>query len=89
MLVVSAFESRSLSLRIFARETFDNTRMNRIALIQLALAIMVTQMDLFNRLLGTVPLHHGQTLLAIAVAALLFVLWELAKLIARRQTHDA
>ncbi len=89
MLIVAAFESRSISLSIFVRETFDNARMNRIALIEAALAIMITQMDLFNRLLGTVPLRHGQTLLAVASAALLFVLWELAKLTARRQTQDA
>jgi Ca2+-transporting ATPase len=88
MLIVAAFESRSVSLSTFIPETFENGRMNRIALIELALAIVITQMDLFNRLLGTVPLHHGQTLVAIAAAALLFVLWELAKLIARRQTHN-
>jgi P-type Ca2+ transporter type 2C len=89
MLIVAAFESRSISLTIFVRQTFDNARMNRIALIEAALAIMITQMDLFNRLLNTAPLRHGQTLLALGAAVLLLILWELAKLIARRQTHDA
>ena len=85
MLIVAAFESRGVTRSIIARETFDNARMNRTALIELALAIAITQMDLFNRLLGTVPLRHGQTLLALASAVLLFGLWELGKLIARRQ----
>ena len=85
MLIVAAFESRGVTRSIIARETFDNARMNRTALIELALAIAITQMDLFNRLLGTVPLRHGQTLLALAAAVLLFGLWELGKLIARRQ----
>jgi P-type Ca2+ transporter type 2C len=85
MLIVAAFESRGITRSIIARETFDNARMNRTAVIQLVLAIAITQMDLFNRLLGTVPLRHGQTLLALAAAVLLFGLWELGKLIARRQ----
>ncbi len=88
MLVLAAFESRSISGSILVRETFDNPRMNWIGLAEIAGAIMITQMDLFNRLLGTVPLRHGQTLLAIAAAVLLFCLWELAKLIARRRTHQ-
>jgi P-type Ca2+ transporter type 2C len=89
MLIVAAFESRSVSRSALVRETFDNARMNWIALIELALAVAITQMDLFNRLLGTVPLRHGETLLAVAAAVLLLILWELAKLTARRQTPDA
>jgi Ca2+-transporting ATPase len=85
MLIVAAFESRGLLLSVIASETFDNARMNRSGLIEIALAVMITQMDLFNRLLGTVPLRIGQFGLALASAALLFVLWELGKLIARRR----
>jgi hypothetical protein len=32
-------------------ETFDNPKMNWTAAAELALAVMITQMDLFNRLL--------------------------------------
>jgi Ca2+-transporting ATPase len=46
---------------------------------------MVTQMDLFNRLLDTVPLTAGQFGLALSAAVLLLALWELGKLIARRR----
>ena len=42
--------------------------MNWIALAELALAVMVTQMDLFNRLLDTTPLTVGQFGLALASA---------------------
>jgi hypothetical protein len=59
--------------------------MNWIALAEIALAVMVTQMDLFNRQLDTTPLTAGQFLLALSAAVLLFVLWELGKLIARRR----
>jgi Ca2+-transporting ATPase len=87
MLVVAAYESRSISLSILVRETFDNPRMNWIALIEIALAVAITQMDLFNRLLDTVPLKAPQFGLALASAVLLLALWEVGKLIARRQTH--
>ena len=52
---------------------------------ELALAVMITQLGMFNRLLDTTPLHSGQTLIALAAAALLWVLWELGKLLARRR----
>ncbi len=86
MLVVAAYESRSVTLTALASETFDNRSMNWTALAEIALAVMVTQMDLFNRLLGTVPLHAGQFGLALAAAVLLLAVWELGKLIARRQS---
>jgi Ca2+-transporting ATPase len=85
MLVVAAYESRSLTLSSFTFETFDNVRMNWIAVAELLLAVMVTQMDVFNRLLGTTPLRNGQFGLALASAVLLLGLWEGGKLIARRR----
>jgi Ca2+-transporting ATPase len=88
MLVVAAFESRSLSVSVFRSDTFDNRQMNWTAVIEIALAVVVTQMDLFNRLLDTVPLKAGQFGLALASAVLLLALWELAKLIARRQASS-
>jgi P-type Ca2+ transporter type 2C len=86
MLVVAAYESRSISLSTLASQTFDNARMNWIALAEIALAVMVTQMDLFNRLLDTTPLTAGQFGLALASAVLLVALWEAGKVIARRRT---
>jgi hypothetical protein len=73
------------TLTTLTTDTFDNARMNWISLAELALAVMVTQMDLFNRLLDTTPLKVGQFGLALASAVLLFALWEAGKLIARRR----
>ena len=67
-------------------ETFDNPQMNWTA-AELALAVMITQMDLFNRLLKTSPLTAPQFGLAVAAAVLLLGLWEGGKLVARRQGH--
>jgi Ca2+-transporting ATPase len=89
MLIVAAYESRSVSLSILTAETFDNRQMNWTAVAELALAVMITQMDLFNRLLGTLPLKAAQFGLAVAAAVLLLVLWEIGKLIARRQESGA
>lgn len=85
MLVVAAFESRSVTYSAIVSETFDNPRVNWTAAAEVALAVMVTQMDLFNRLLGTTPLKAGQFGLALAAAVLLFILWELSKLLVRRR----
>ena len=85
MLVVAAYESRSVTLSTLASETFDNRSMNWTAVAEIALAVTVTQMDLFNRLLGTVPLTAPQFGLALAAAVLLLALWEMGKLIAQRQ----
>jgi P-type Ca2+ transporter type 2C len=85
MLIVSAYECRSVSGTVLARETFDNANMNWTAAAELALAVMITQMDLFNRLLKTTPLTSPQLGLAVGSAVLLLVLWEIGKLIARRR----
>jgi Ca2+-transporting ATPase len=83
MLIVAAYESRSVSLSILARETFDNAKMNWTAVAEIAFAVLVTQSDVFNRLLDTTPLGAGQFGLALASALVLLALWETGKLIAR------
>jgi Ca2+-transporting ATPase len=85
MLIVSAYESRSVTASVFSSDTFDNAQMNWTAAGELALAVMITQMDLFNRLLDTTPLRAGPFGLAVASAVVLLALWELGKLLARRR----
>ena len=85
MLIVSAYECRSVAGSVLTTVTFDNAKMNWTAAAELVLAVMITQMDLFNRLLKTVPLTAPQFGLALASAVLLLVLWEAGKLIARRR----
>jgi P-type Ca2+ transporter type 2C len=88
MLIVAAYESRGVSLSSLTLEAFDNPRMNWTAVAELGLAVMITQMDLFNRLLKTTPLRVGQFGLAVASAVLLLVLWEIGKLIAHNRTTN-
>jgi Ca2+-transporting ATPase len=85
MLIIAAYESRSVSRTALTTGTFDNPQMNWTALAELGLAVMITQMDLFNRLLKTTPLTAPQFGLAVGAAVLLLVLWELGKLLARRR----
>jgi P-type Ca2+ transporter type 2C len=89
MLVVAAFQSRSATRSLLEAQTFDNRKMNWTALAELALAVMITQMDLFNRLLGTTPLSAPQFGLALASAVVLLLLWEAGKYIGRRQQPAA
>jgi P-type Ca2+ transporter type 2C len=85
MLIVAAFESRSATRSSLVEATFNNPKMNWTAIAELALAVMITQMDLFNRLLDTTPLKAPQFGLAVGAAVLLLALWEVGKLIARRR----
>jgi len=85
MLIIGAYESRSATGSILATSAFDNAKMNWTAAAELALAVMITQLGLFNRLLGTTPLKAPQFGLAVGSAVLLLVLWELGKLLARRR----
>ena len=89
MLIIAAYESRSASGSVLATSTFDNAKMNWTAAAELALAVMITQLGLFNRLLDTTPLKAPQFGLAVASAVLLLALWELGKLLARRRESAA
>ena len=66
-------------------ETFDNRALNLTALAEIVIAVAVTQVDGFNRLLGTRPLTAGQFGLALAAAVVMFAVWEAGKLVARRR----
>ena len=85
MLIVSAYQCRSVAGSVLVSQTFDNAKMNWTAAAELLLAVMITQMDFFNRLLKTTPLTSPQFGLSVASAVLLLVLWEVGKLIARRR----
>jgi P-type Ca2+ transporter type 2C len=83
--IVCTFESRSLTDSILRSSAFDCKEINLIVLGEIVLALFVVEFDVLQRLLGTTALHGArQWTLAIAPAAVLFILWELGKLIARR-----
>ncbi len=85
MLVVAAFEARSETETVFAADTFNSSKMNVIALAELAGAFLITQADFMHRLLGTTPLTAQQGGLALSMAVLLLLGWEIGKWVARRR----
>ncbi|WP_020139679.1 cation-translocating P-type ATPase [Streptomyces sp. 351MFTsu5.1] len=83
-LVVAAFECRSETESVLTAATFDSKQMNWVALTQLVLSVLVTQMDGFRRLLGTTELDARQFGWALLAALALLLAWEAGKLLARR-----
>jgi Ca2+-transporting ATPase len=89
MLVIAAYESRDEKSTILQVDTFDNGVVNITALVEIALAILIIRGGVLTSLLGTQTLTATQWLIGAAPAVVLFVLWELGKLIARRRAHAA
>ena len=58
-LIVAAVECRSETGTVLTTSTFDSKQMNWAMLGEFVLAVLVTQMDVFNRLLGTSQLNLG------------------------------
>lgn len=83
-LIVAAFECRSEKHSVLTTSTFDSRQMNWVALAQFVLAVLVTQMDGFRRILGTTQINARQFGWALLAALALLLLWELGKLLARR-----
>jgi P-type Ca2+ transporter type 2C len=83
-LIVAAVECRSQTESVLTVDTFDSKQMNWAMAGEFVLAVLVTQMDVFHRLLGTVDINLRQFGWALVPAVALLVLWELGKLIARR-----
>ena len=83
MLVVAAFESRDEKTSVLRQETFDNKTVNITALVEVALAVLISAGVFLPSLLGTANLSDRQWLIGAIPAVLLFFLWEIGKLIAR------
>jgi len=88
-LIVAAVECRSETATALTTATFDSKQMNWAMLGEFIAAVLVTQMDVFHRLLGTVDINLRQFGWALVPALALLVLWELGKLIARRSATQA
>jgi Ca2+-transporting ATPase len=86
-LIVAALECRSATGTVLTTSTFDSKQMNWAVFGELVLAVLVTQMDVFQRLLGTVEIDTVQFLWATVPAIGLLVVWELGKLAARTMTR--
>ena len=85
MLIIAAFECRDEKASILRVETFDNRTLNITAVIEVALAVLIATGAFLPDLLGTVTLTSGQWLIGASPALVLFVGWEIGKLIARRR----
>jgi P-type Ca2+ transporter type 2C len=83
-LIVAAIECRSETESVLTTDTFDSKQLNWAILGEFVLAVLVTQMDVFNRLLGTTELNMKQFAWALVPAIALLALWELGKFLARR-----
>jgi Ca2+-transporting ATPase len=84
MLIVAAFECRDETETAFTTGTFDSKQLNWAAFGEFVLAVLTTQMDVFQRILGTTELDMQQFRWALVPPIALLALWELGKLIARR-----
>ena len=75
---------RSETGTVLTTATFDSKHMNWAALGEFVLAVFVTQLDAFRRLLGTTQINMREFAWALVPALALLLLWELGKLLARR-----
>ncbi|MGW7548537.1 cation-translocating P-type ATPase [Streptomyces sp. NPDC054770] len=82
-LIVAALECRSERGTVLTTASFDSKQMNRAMLIEFFLAVLVTQMDAFRRLLGTTELNPAQFGWTLLPALALLALWEIGKFLAR------
>jgi Ca2+-transporting ATPase len=69
------------------RRTLDNRNLNWTAAAELVLAVLITQWEVLRRIFGTVELTLAQWSPVLVPAVLLFFVWELGKVIARRSTN--
>ncbi|MET9617346.1 cation-translocating P-type ATPase [Kitasatospora indigofera] len=83
-LIVAAFECRSETESALRTTTFDSKQMNLAALSEFLLAVLVTQLDGFRRILGTAEINLRQFGWTLLSAVVFLALWELGKALARR-----
>jgi P-type Ca2+ transporter type 2C len=84
-LIVAAVECRSETGTALTTATFDSKQMNWAMLGEFVLAVLVSQMDVFHRLLGTTDVNLRQFGWALLPPLALLMLWELGKLVARKR----
>ncbi|MFI6846600.1 HAD-IC family P-type ATPase [Kitasatospora sp. NBC_00085] len=88
-LIVAAYECRSERATVLTTSTFDSGPMNLAALSEFVLAVLVTQMDAFRRILGTTEITLAQFGWALLAPIALLLLWEVGKLMSRRAMTTA
>ncbi len=89
MLVVAALECRDQTATVLREETLNNNTVNLAIVAEVVLALLIGRGGALTSLLGTQPLTGRQWLFGALPALMLFMLWELGKLIARRRSESA
>ena len=87
MLIAAALECRSETGTAFTTATFESKQMNWVILGEFFLAVLVTQADVFRRLLGTAQIDMKQFGWALVPVVVLVALWELGKFLGRRRVE--
>ncbi|PKW07787.1 Ca2+-transporting ATPase [Streptomyces sp. 1222.5] len=82
-LVVAALECRSETETVLTTASFDSKQMNWAMFVEFVLAVLVTQLDAFRRLLGTTRLDLPEFAWTLVPPLVLLVLWELGKWLVR------
>jgi Ca2+-transporting ATPase len=85
MIVVAAYQARSVTTSALRMETFDNPKLNWTVLVEILLAVLITQLELMRRIFDTVTIGMPEWALSLAPAVALFFVWEIGKLIARKR----
>jgi Ca2+-transporting ATPase len=86
--IVAALEWRDPTRSVFNRETIANGQFNKLMLIALALACLVTTIGLLQRIFDTVELNGDQWRACLIAVAGYFVLAELGKVLFRHFQKD-
>jgi Ca2+-transporting ATPase len=86
-LIVAALECRDEAATALTPATFDNKRLNWTVFGEFVLAVLVTQTDVFRRLLGTAQIGLREFAWALVPALVLLALWEAGKLAIRRSAR--
>ena len=89
MLVVAALECRDQTATILREETLNNNTVNLTILAEIILALLIGRGGALTSLLDTQVLTGKQWLIGALPALVLFILWEVGKLIARREAAGA
>jgi Ca2+-transporting ATPase len=90
MIVIAAYQARSVTTSALRMETFDNPKLNWTVLAEIVLAVLITQLELMRRIFDTVAIGMPEWALSLAPAVALFFVWEIGKLVARqRSPHPA
>jgi Ca2+-transporting ATPase len=89
MIVVAAFQARSVTASALRMETFDNPKLNWTAVVEVVLAVLITQLELMRRIFDTAQIGMTEWALCLAPAIALFFVWEIGKLVARQRTGPA